>query len=183
MADVRHQEAFTISKYLQSKPCAMPVTLWKALRGHRGAVIRTFSEHRQHLFRALAEEVMEDNSFCNHMDYLLKACISNHPSTQDKTYKIVDGGQLGFRSFYDSRQKTWKLDKKLFDVHHPRTWIQYDGRKNHLPESSDDYELLWDRPVTRIYALMISDLKYKDLKLTTTADGQDEAIPKLQSDY
>jgi hypothetical protein len=172
-----------IRKHLDLEPRAVPKHLWKALRQHDSVNIRTFSEHREHLFLEREEVPIEDNPFSSHMRYLLRACLLAHHSTSDKRFVIVDGGQLGLNSYYDKTEKTWKLDKKLFNVLDLRTWVYCDASKVQLHESSDNYIFLWDRPVIEVYGRMIDDLTYADLNLATNdADETDKASGKSEGD-
>jgi hypothetical protein len=127
---------------------------------------RSPTEEREIRFQDLpAINVTELSSFGSILLKLLKACLLAEPYTEDKQLIIVDGGALDVRSYYDSGSKTWKLEKKLFEIKtaHEGVYCCEALGLYSMEQSDDDIVFCCTHAVVDLYTSMLEDLKPGDL--------------------
>lgn len=152
------------------EPRALPATLWKVLHDVPDKFIKSFSEHREDVFRERCG-VNVDNPFANHMKYLLRSCLLADPATEDKSFQTVNGSDLGLKSHYFRNERLWKLDVGVFDIDKLREWVFCDIELVHLsPAFQEDFVFLWDRAVAQVHSLIIAELSEEDLPFATKND-------------
>lgn len=155
-------------KYLGKEPRAIPESLWNRLRSEDPIDINTCSEHREYLFASRQSVDLQEDTFSKQMIHLLRACIQSDPHTEDKDLTVVEGGSLRMDSYYDSDEKIWKLDRKLFDLDILQYRLYFNPEKFKVPHGEqNDSVLIWDGPIVRAYSIMLDDLDEADLGCST----------------